>query len=41
MIKYNAKPIKPELENNQIIKDNYIFATYLKFPGLTMLLKKR
>lgn len=41
MIKYNAKPIKPELDSNQIIKDKYIYATYLKFPGLTMMLKKR
>lgn len=41
MKKYNAPSIKDELEKNQIIKDNYIFGTYLRFPGLTMLLKKR
>ena len=41
MTKYAKPPIKPELETNQIIADNYIFGTYLKFPGLTMLLKKR
>lgn len=40
MIKYNKKPIKYELENNSIIKAKYIFGTYLKFPSLTMLLKK-
>ncbi|MBU2052451.1 class I SAM-dependent methyltransferase [Patescibacteria group bacterium] len=41
MIKYQATPIKPEIESNQIIKDKYVFGTYLKFPGLTVLLKKR
>lgn len=41
MKKFDKKPIKSELENNPIIAANYIFATYLPFPGLTMLLKKR
>lgn len=41
MVKYNRPPMKPEFENNPIILANYVFATYLKFPGLTMLLKKR
>lgn len=41
MKKYNARLIKPALENNKIIEQRYVFATYLKFPGLTMLLKKR
>jgi len=41
MIEYNKKPIKYELENNSIIKEKYIFGTYLKFPSLTVLLKKR
>ena len=41
MKKYNARLIKPALENNKIIADRYVFATYLKFPGLTILLKKR
>lgn len=40
MKKYNMPPIKPELESNQIIKDKYVFGTYLKFPSLTCLLKK-
>lgn len=40
MIKYNKPPIKPEIENNPIIRKNYIFGTYLPFPGLTVLLKK-
>jgi predicted O-methyltransferase YrrM len=41
MIKYNKEPIKPELENNRIINERYVFGTYLKYPSLTMLLKKR
>lgn len=41
MQKYEKKSLKAEIENNQIIADKYIFGTYLKFPGLTMLLKKR
>lgn len=41
MIKYKAEPIKPEIETNPIIQARYIYGTYLKFPGLTMLLKKR
>lgn len=41
MSKYNMPPIKTEMETNPIIKEKYIFGTYLKFPGLTMLLKKR
>lgn len=41
MVKYNKEPIKPEIEKNPIIEARYIFGTYLKFPGLTMLLKKR
>ncbi len=38
---FEKKPIKPAIENNQIIKDKYIYGTYFKFPGLTMCLKKR
>lgn len=41
MVKYNRKPMKPEMETNPIIERNYVFATYMKFPGLTCLLKKR
>jgi predicted O-methyltransferase YrrM len=41
MKKYNKEPIKPELESNKIIEDNvYVFCTYLKFPSLTVLLRK-
>ncbi len=40
MKKYNKKPMKPEIESNDIILHNYIFGTYSKFPGLTMLIKK-
>ena len=41
MIKYNKPSIKKELETNQLIKDKYVFGTYLKFPSLTFLLKRR
>ena len=41
MLKYGSSPIKKELETNPIIEKNYVFATYMKFPGLTCLLKKR
>ena len=41
MKKYNKTPIIPELENNEIIKRNYVFGVYLKFPGVAHLLKKR
>ena len=41
MVKYKMAPIKPEIETNKIINDNYIYGTYLKFPSLTCLLKKR
>lgn len=41
MVKYQKEPIKPELEKNKIIEANYIFGTYLKYPSLTCLLKKR
>lgn len=41
MVKYSAAPIKPELEMNPTITEKYIFGTYLKYPGLTFLLKKR
>lgn len=41
MVKYNKKPIKPEMERNPIIQEKYVFATYLPYPGLTVFLKKR
>jgi len=41
MIKYGCAPIKKEIETNPIIQSRYVYGTYLKFPGLTMLLKKR
>lgn len=41
MVKYGFRPIKPAIEQNKIVEAKYIFGTYLKFPGLTMLLKKR
>jgi hypothetical protein len=41
MKKYNVLPIKPEIESNPIINSKYVYGTYLPFPGMTMLLKKR
>ena len=41
MLKYNMPSIKKALDTNEIIIKNYVFGTYLKFPGLTMLIKKR
>ena len=41
MVRYNKSSIKHELENNEIIKEKYVFGTYLAFPSLTVLLKKR
>lgn len=40
-VKYGAPSIKKEIETNAIIQANYVYGTYLKWPGLTMLLKKR
>lgn len=41
MIKFGKTPIKAELEANPIIREKYVFSTYMKFPSLTCLLKKR
>lgn len=41
MKQYDRPAMKQEFETNKIITDKYIFGTYLKFPGLTHLLKKR
>lgn len=41
MVKYGATPIKPEIESNPIINSKYVYGTYLRYPGLTFLLKKR
>lgn len=40
MTEYNKPPIKLELESNPIIKKNYIYATYLAWPSITILYKK-
>ena len=40
MVKYGKPPIKAEIEGNPIIEKKYVAATYLPFPGLTVLLKK-
>lgn len=41
MVKYGFPKMKPEIETNPIIQEKYVYATYLKYPSLTMLLKKR
>lgn len=41
MKKYGGTSIKQELENNKLIAEKYVFGTYMPFPGLTCLLKKR
>lgn len=41
MVKYSAPSIKKEIETNLIINSRYVYGAYLKWPGLTMLLKKR
>lgn len=41
MLSFKKSPIKPEIEQNEIINRNYVYGTYLEFPSLTILLKKR
>lgn len=41
MTEYNKSSIKEELDTNKIIEERYIYGTYLKFPSMTVLLKKR
>ena len=41
MKKYGKPSIKAEIENNQIIAEKHVLGTYMRFPGLTCLLKKR
>lgn len=41
MTKFSKAPIKQELENNATITEKYVMATYMRFPGLSCLLKKR
>lgn len=36
MIKYNKKPIRPEINSNKIFNENYIYGTYEIFPSLTI-----
>ena len=40
MKKYNMPSIKKEIETNARIKKNYVYGTYLKFPSMTVMLKK-
>lgn len=41
MKKYNAAPIRDEVENNPTIQRRYVYCTYLKYPSMTVFLKKR
>lgn len=40
MRKYNAPSIKKEIETNPIINKYYHYGTYLRYPGLTVMLRK-
>lgn len=40
MKKFNKPSIKKEIETNEIINKYYIYGTYFKFPGMTVLLRK-
>jgi hypothetical protein len=40
MVKYEMEPIRPEIFKNKRINLNYVYGTYRKFPGLTVMLKK-
>ena len=39
MIKYDKKPIRPVLDSNPIIRDNYIYGSYVMMPSLTIMKK--
>jgi len=39
MKKYEGTPIRPVLDSNPIIRDNYIYGTYGDFPSLTVMKK--
>ena len=38
--KYNKKPIRPLLENNNLINEKYNWFVFDKFPSVTLLMKK-
>lgn len=40
MIKFDKEPMKLEIETNPIINSKYIYGTYLKYPSLTVLMKR-
>lgn len=40
MVKYNKEPMKAEIEKNPIINSKYIYGTYLKYPSLTVMMKR-
>jgi len=37
---FNKPPIKKELETNQLINDRYIYGVYMRYPSMTVMLKK-
>jgi len=39
MVKYNKKPIRPELHSNPDIQKFYTYGTYRHWPGLTVMVK--
>lgn len=40
MKKYNMPSIKKELKTNQLVINNYMMATYFRFPSMTLLMRK-
>lgn len=40
MVKYTKEPIRVEVEKNTIINPKYIYGTYLKYPSLTVMMKR-
>lgn len=40
MIKYNKRPLRPTIETNKVLNNNFVYATYEQFPSLTVALKK-
>ena len=39
MKKYNKKPIRPEINRNRLLQENYIYGTYSIFPSMTVMKK--
>jgi len=41
MVKYNKKPIRPEINRNHLIKEKYIYEIHNTFPSLTIMKKNK